>query len=121
MSTPDSKTIETFLRAQYELWSQEKFGELLEEFRKIAPNGLTIEYVGQPPRDGWQELQDMWQQFGGKCPTELVEVLVNGSEAAAYIHNHMQTDDGVHTIPSIETYHFGDGKLHVRYFHPVQH
>jgi hypothetical protein len=120
MSIPDPKTIETFLRTQYDLWSQARFEDMLEEFRKIAPNGLTIEYVGHPPKDGWQELDDMWQQYGGKCPTEVKQLLVNGNEAATYIHNHLQTDDGVHTLPSIETYRFEDGKLHVRYFHPAQ-
>ncbi|MAT52474.1 MAG: hypothetical protein CMK32_14955 [Porticoccaceae bacterium] len=117
MNNPDPKTIETFLRTQYRLWSEGKFEEMLEEFRKIAPNGLTIQYVGKEAKDGWQELQEMWEQYGNKCPTEVIQLLVNGNEAATYIHNHLQTPDGVKTLPSLETYTFEDGKLLVRYFH----
>ncbi|KJS07860.1 MAG: hypothetical protein VR73_07775 [Gammaproteobacteria bacterium BRH_c0] len=120
MSTPDAKTIETFLRAQYRLWSEGKFEEMLGEFRKIAPNGLTIEYVGKPPRDGWVELDEMWEQYGNKCPTEVVLLLVNGNEAATHILNHMKTPNGVVTTPSLETYKFENGTLHVRYFHQAQ-
>lgn len=121
MSTPDPKTIENFLRLQYQLWSEGKFEEMLGEFRKIAPNGLTIEYVGKPPRDGWQELDDMWRDYGNKCPTEVVLLLVNGNEAATHILNHLQTDNGVVTMPSLETYKFENGTLHVRYYHQAAH
>lgn len=117
MSTPDPKTIETFLRDQYRLWSEGRFEEMLAEFRKIAPNGLTIEYVGSEPQEGWQALDEMWKQYGNKCPTEVVQLLVNGNEAASYIYNHLQTENGVVTMPSLETYLFKDGTLHVRYFH----
>lgn len=117
MSTPSPEAIEKFLRLQYSLWSEGKFDEMLAEFRQIAPNGLTIEYVGKGIKDGWVELDEMWRDYGNKCPTELVEVLVNGNEAATYVFNHMQTPDGVHTMPSLETYLFENGTLHVRYFH----
>lgn len=117
MNHPSAEAIEAFLRAQYRLWSEGKYPEMLAEFRQIAPNGLTIEYVGSDPVDGWAALDDMWQQYGNTCPTELVTLLVNGHEAAAYVHNHMQTDDGVKTLPSLETYRFDNGTLHVRYFH----
>ena len=90
---------------------------MLAEFRKVAPNGLTIQYVGSEPMEGWKALDDMWTQYGNKCPTELVTVLINGNEAATYVLNHMQTDEGVQTAPSIETYTFTDGTLHIRYFH----
>ena len=117
VNTLSEATIEAFLRAQYSLWSDGKYQEMLAEFRQVAPNGLTIEYVGSEPLDGWQALDDMWQQYGNKCPTELVTVLVNGNEAATYIKNHMQTDEGVKTLPSIETYTFEKGTLHIRYYH----
>lgn len=117
MNAPDPKTIEAFLRLQYQQWANGEFEAMLEEFRKIAPNGLTIEYVGSEPRDGWVELDEMWEQYGNKCPTELVTVLVNGNEAATYVYNHLKTEDGIKTLPSIETYTFTNGTLHVRYFH----
>jgi hypothetical protein len=117
MSKPTPQAIERFLRAQYSLWSEGKFEEMLAEFRQIAPNGLTIEYVGKAPQDGWVALDEMWRDYGNKCPTELVTVLVNGNEAATYVYNHLQTDNGVITLPSIETYLFENGRLHVRYFH----
>jgi len=109
--------IEAFLRAQYSLWSDGRYQEMLAEFRQVAPNGLTIEYVGSEPLDGWQALDDMWQEYGNKCSTELVAVLVNGNEAATYVYNHAQTDDGINTLPSIETYTFENGTLRIRYYH----
>lgn len=117
MTTPTAEVIEAFLRAQYRLWSEGKYPEMLAEFRRIAPNGLTIEYVGSEPVDGWAALDDMWREYGNTCPTELVTVLVNGNEAATYVYNHMQTDSGVKTLPSIETYHFENGTLKIRYYH----
>ena len=117
MSNPTPEVIEKFLRDQYQLWSEGKYPEMLEEFRKVAPNGLTIEYVGGEVQDGWKALDDMWRDYGNKCPTELVTVLVNGNEAATYVYNHLQTENGVNTLPSLETYLFENGKLHVRYFH----
>ncbi|MFA5493753.1 MAG: hypothetical protein WC247_03165 [Porticoccaceae bacterium] len=120
MKTPSPQAIEEFLRAQYGLWSIGKYEEMLAEFRKIAPAGLTIEYVGREPQDGWAALDEMWRDYGNKCPTELIAAIVNGNEAATYVYNHLQTEDGVNTLPSLETYLFENGRLHVRYFHKGQ-
>jgi hypothetical protein len=117
MNTPTPEAIEAFIRAEYRLWSEGRYEAMLAEFRQIAPNGLTIEYVGSAPQDGWAALDDMWQNFGNKCPTELVTLFVHGNEAAAYVYNHVQTENGVNTLPSIETYVFENGTLRIRYFH----
>src|SRR3546814_18641431 len=66
-------------------------------------------------------MDEMWDQYGGVCTTELVELIVNGNEAAAFVQNHMKTDDGIVTIPSLETYKVENGKLHIRYFHRSEH
>jgi hypothetical protein len=43
-----------------------------------------------------------------------VELLVNGNEAAALVHNTLRTDEGIVTVPSIETYNVHNGVLEVR-------
>ena len=47
MKEPGPQEIENFLRAQYRLWNEDKFEEMKSIFRDIAPNGVTIQYVGQ--------------------------------------------------------------------------
>ncbi|MDI1296371.1 MAG: hypothetical protein PSY12_10880, partial [bacterium] len=60
-------------------------------------------------------------QYGGQCTTEPVEVIVNGSEGAAYVANHLQTADGIVTLPSLETYKVESERLTIRYFHRSAH
>jgi len=103
------------------LWNEGKRTELDQLFRSLGPNGFTIEYVGAEPVDGVKAMEDMWAEYGGKCTTEALEVIFNGSEGAAYIANHMQSPDGVLTIPSLETYKITDGRLTIRYFHRTAH
>jgi hypothetical protein len=117
MKSPGPLEIEDFLRAQYRLWNDDQFEEMKSIFRDIAPNGVTIQYVGQQPLDGWQALDEMWEQHGGRVKAEIVALLVNGNEAATYILNHMSLEKGVQTSPSIETYLFEGGTLSIRYFH----
>lgn len=117
MITPSSSEIEDFLRKQYQLWNEQKFDEMLEYFRRIAPNGFTIEYVGGPVLAGEPAMKAMIAEHGGKVRPELMQLLVNGHEAATYVNNRrINTDVGIF---SIETYCFADGKLHIRYFHEV--
>jgi hypothetical protein len=120
MTTPDAQAIEDFLRQQYGLWNEGKMEELKAVFRDIAPGELSIQYVGQDPQDGWQALDEMWELYGGKCTIDIVEILVNGNEAATYVLNNLSTDNGVQAEPSIETYRFEQGNLWIRYFHRVR-
>ncbi|WP_380879589.1 hypothetical protein ACFB49_23120 [Sphingomonas sp. DBB INV C78] len=115
MANPSSDEIATFLREQYLLWNDQKRDELMAYFRRMAPNGFTIEYVGRLPQDGEQAMEEMFAQYGGKCRTDLLQLLVNGNEAATYVDNRfVDTDVG---MPSIETYKFEDGRMQIRYFH----
>ncbi len=117
MTTPSSSEIAEFLRKQYQLWNEQKFDEMLDYFRRMAPDGFTIEYVGGPIMEGEPAMKAMIADHGGKVSPELLQLLVNGHEAATYVNNRrINTGDGIF---SIETYHFADGKLHVRYFHEV--
>ena len=112
---PTSEEIGTFLREQYQLWNDGKIDEMMDYFRRMAPNGFTIQYVGQPVQDGEQSMKDMIAEHGGKVRTELVQLLVNGNEAATYVDNQF-VESGA-SVPSIETYAFEDGKMRIRYFH----
>ncbi|MCB2044598.1 MAG: hypothetical protein H6915_00590 [Novosphingobium sp.] len=109
--------MEATIRSIYALWNAADREGVLNAFRALGPQGFTIEYVGSAPLDGKVAVDDMWDQYAGSCTTDVVELLVNGTEAAALIHNKLQTEDGVVTIPSIETYKVADGVLEVRYFH----
>lgn len=121
MSDAATIDLEQAIRDNYRLWNEGKRDELDQLFAAMGPSGFTIEYVGQTPMDGPQAMTKMWAQYGGKCTTEPVEVIVNGNEGAAYVANHMQTPDGIVILPSLETYRITDGRLYIRYFHRAIH
>src|SRR3546814_865161 len=118
---PYTTLVRSGVRANYRRGNEEKRAELTALFEKLGPNGYSIEHVGSPVQDGAKAMNEMWDQYGGVCTTELVELIVNGNEAAAFVQNHMKTDDGIVTIPSLETYKVENGKLHIRYFHRSEH
>ena len=109
--------MEATIRSIYTRWNDADGEGVLAAFRALGPSGFTIEYVGNDPIDGETAVADMWKQYSGTCTTDVVELLVNGNEAAALIHNNLQKDGGIVTLPSIETYKVQDGVLEVRYFH----
>jgi hypothetical protein len=116
MSHPDSSAIRQFLDQKIVLWNQGKEAELEALYRGMAPKSLTFEFVGSPVIDGWEALKGMWRDYGESIEMELVDVLINGSEVACYVKNHVRDQPGVF-VPSIEVYVFEDGTLHERYFH----
>ena len=115
MAEVSKQEIEHFLVNQYRLWSEDRIDEMMDLFRRIAPNGFTIQYVGSPEVEGEKAMADMIAQYAGKMRTELVKLLVNGNEAATVVDNIPTDSDQV--IQSIETYKFEGGKMQVRYFH----
>jgi len=121
MNHPDPSAISAFLLEQYALWNASKPAELVALFRNMAPNGMTIEYVGTPVKeDGWKALNDIWDQHGGHVTIEVVQILVNGNEAAVHALNHHRSEGGrVTARPSIEIYRFAEGTLQIRYFYPT--
>jgi hypothetical protein len=84
-------------------------------YRKYAGDQLVIEYVGQPIGDGWKTYEHMWDTYNGSVRTDVIEVLINGNEAACY-YNNVRLATGLGN-PSIEIYRFDDRRLHIRYFH----
>jgi len=111
-------TFEDTIRAIYTRWNEKDPEGVMAAFTALGPKGFTVEYVGQPPLDGAAAVEDMWANYGGACSTDVIELLVNGHEAAALISNRIHHADGSETaIPSIETYKVSDGRLEVRYFH----
>ncbi|MCB4858869.1 MULTISPECIES: hypothetical protein [Sphingobium] len=121
MSEVEVPDLEQAIRDNYRLWNEGKRDELDRLFRALGPQGFTIEYVGSPAVDGSTAMAEMWAEYGGKCTTEPLEVIVNGSEGAAYVANRLQTKDGIVTLPSLETYKVADGRLTIRYFHRTAH
>jgi hypothetical protein len=121
MMITDTIELEQEIRDNYRLWNEGKRDELDRLFATLGPKGFTIEYVGSPPMEGPSAMTQMWDEFGGKCKTEAVVVIVNGNEGAAYVANHLQTPNGIVTLPSLETYRVSDGHLHIRYFHNMPH
>lgn len=113
--------LEQAIRDTYRLWNEGRRDELDQLFRALGPQGFTIEYVGSPAVEGSAAMAAMWDEYGGKCTTEAIAVIVNGNEGAAYVANHLQTSDGIVTLPSLETYKVEGGKLHVRYYHRTAH
>ena len=112
---PNEEQIRTFVTEQYRLWSEDRIDEMMALFREMGRNGYTIEYVGSPPADGEEVMATMIREHGGKTRTTLKQIIVNGHEAATVVDN-VSVATG-ENLPSIETYSFGDGTFHVRYFH----
>ncbi|RQH04951.1 nuclear transport factor 2 family protein [Paraburkholderia dinghuensis] len=106
--------IEAFLLAQTDHWNTGDKQAFLDDYRRAAPDGLTIEYVGRPPQDGWVVLDHMWDQQRDKIRVEPVAKIVNGNEAACYVRN-VIIGTG-RAIETIELYRFDAGQLYVRYF-----
>ena len=121
METLQAEGIERFLRAQYRLWNEQKFDEMIDLFRSVAPGKLTIEYVGLPPLDGWKALDEMCEAYGGKTRTDVQELLINGNEAAVHVLNRRDKASGIPPSPSIEFYRFDKGNLEIRYFYRANH
>jgi hypothetical protein len=107
--------IREFLAQQIEYWNSRQRAAMTALYKKYATNQLIIEYVGQPIGDGWKTYEHMWDTYGGTVRTDVIQVLVNGSEAACH-YNNVRLATGLGN-PSIETYRFEDGRLHIRYFH----
>lgn len=107
--------IRYFLNEHIARWNacdREAFTALYQE---AAPNGLIIEYVGQPIGDGWEAFNYMWDNYNATTKAGIELILVNGNEGACYYHNISRADES--SVPTIEIYKFYDGKLHIRYFH----
>jgi hypothetical protein len=106
--------IERFLHGQVEAWNAHDKAAFFGLYKAFTPKGLTIDYVGQAPRDAWAILDDMWAKQNDKVEIEVVNVIVNGTEAACHHRNHV-TAAGF-TTETIELYAFGEDELSVRYF-----
>jgi len=115
MTIPSERDIEEFLRKHIEYWNAGKRPEMTALYRKYAEDQLVIEYVGHPIGDGWETYNHMWDTYGGKVINDVIEVLVNGNEAACYYRN-VRLATGL-ANPSIEIYRFENRRLHIRYFH----
>jgi hypothetical protein len=109
--------MEDTIRAIYTRWNAVDREGVMAAFRSLGPAGFTVEYVGNDPIDGEAAVDEMWGQYAGTCTTDVVELLVNNCEGAVLVHNNLQTENGIVTMPSIETYKVTDGVLEVRYFH----
>jgi hypothetical protein len=106
--------IAQFLHDQVEAWNAGNKEAFFAAYRRAAPNGLQIEYVGRSASDGWPVLDTMWAQQSAKIQIEEVVLIVNGNEAAC--HNRNKVRGTATAIDTIELYCFDDGRLHVRYF-----
>ena len=64
--------------------------------------------------DGWLVIEEMYDKHNHQFRLEVVNTIINGNEAAVHHRNCIVGTNQV--IESIETYRFGPGSLHVRYF-----
>ena len=111
--SPDD--IRHFLHVQVACWNAGDKAGFLEAYRKAAPRGLVIEYVGRPAADGWAVLDAMWERQNAAIDIEEAALIVNGAEAACHNRNRLRSDGRI--IDTIELYRFEqDGRLLVRYF-----
>lgn len=114
MAIPDEREIREFMTQQVALWNAGDREAMTQMYRRYAPRELVIEYIGQPIGDGWATYDHMWDAYAGRVRLEIVELLVNGQEAAAF-HQNIRVESGL-SNPSIETYRFEEGRMVIRYF-----
>jgi hypothetical protein len=111
--------IEHFLHTQVGCWNAGDKSGFMAAYRQAAEGGLTIEYVGRDPADGWAVLEAMWERQNSAVEIEEVHVIINGSEAAC--HNRNKIRGTGKAVETIEVYRFDPRqRLTVRYFirHP---
>jgi hypothetical protein len=117
-SAPDEAAIRRFLFDQVGHWNAARKPEFLGAYDAIAPAGLTIEYVGKKTFEGdaaWDALGHMWDAHVADVTQQLIECIVNGTDAACVYRN---LRAGTATLGTgIEIYSFRDGALHLRLFH----
>lgn len=106
--------IEHFLHAQVRCWNAADKAGFMGAYRQVAEAGLTIEYVGREPADGWTVLEAMWERQNSAVEIEEVQVIINGNEAACHNRNRIKGTGKV--VETIELYRFDPGRLSVRYF-----
>jgi hypothetical protein len=109
----DQQAIGDFLHGQVACWNAGDKEGFFDLYRKMAPNGLSIEYVGFAQGEGWAMLEAMWEQQRAGIRIEAIEVVIKGAEAACYHRNFRGTEP---TSRTIELYTFGAGTLSARYF-----
>ena len=110
----DQSAIEQFLHRQVAAWNAGDKSAFLAAYRAAAPEGLDIEYVGQPASNGWPVLEGMWAAQAAKIEIEELLLVVNGDESAC--HNRNKVRGTSVAIETIELYRFDEGRLSVRYF-----
>jgi hypothetical protein len=114
MHMSSNSAAEEFLHGQVACWNAADKDGFFAHYRRIAPQGLEIEYIGQPQRDAWDVLEAMWTHQNSRIRIEVAACIVNGCEAACHHRNLMREGDG--GIETIEMYRFSPGRLEVRYF-----
>ncbi|SOE73136.1 hypothetical protein SAMN05446635_4719 [Burkholderia sp. OK233] len=115
MSTSETtEFIPAFLHGQTEHWNAGDKAAFFDAYRRVAPAGLTIEYIGRPPQDGWPVLEHMWENQRANIRAEPVAKIINGNEAACYVRNVIIGTD--RAIETVELFRFEAGRLFVRYF-----
>jgi len=111
----DADSIRRFLHAQVACWNAGDQAGFFAAYRDAAPGGLSIEYVGRPPSDGWPVLAAMWERQNASITIEELAAVVNGNEVACHNRNRVKGTERV--IETIELYRFdAGGALLVRYF-----
>ncbi|SFU08173.1 hypothetical protein [Paraburkholderia aspalathi] len=113
-TTETTESIAAFLHDQTEHWNAGDKTAFFDAYRRIAPAGLTIEYIGRPPQDGWPVLEYMWENQRANIRAEPVAKIINGNEAACYVRNVVVGTARV--IETVELFRFAAGHLFVRYF-----
>lgn len=115
MSPINPEQIQRFMSGQVRCWNHHDKAGLLALYREMAPAELNIEYVGRDQQaDGWLVIEEMFDKHNHQFRLEVVNTIINGNEAAVHHRNCIVGSSQV--IESIETYRFGTGTLHVRYF-----
>ena len=116
VANPSSQEIKDFIVNQCVLWNAQDKAGYTDLWKSFATKEIIFEDpVGTPPKVGWDQWSDMWDQF---CPLRLKQrvelIFVRGNEAAIVFHHEMNTADGIAEFRDIEIWKFDDGVVSVR-------
>lgn len=113
MDNTQQHSLEYFLHRQIECWNNGDKVGFLQCYKDVAPNGLSIEYVGVAPQDPWLMLEGMWREQPN-VQIEVISCVICGDESASH-HNNIRTND-VPQAQTLEFYSLKEGVLSARIF-----
>lgn len=116
--TPEASRIRSPLFDQVLHWKTGHRQAFMGLYRRMAHARVTLEYVGKHQASGdgaWDDVEPRSDTCNRQLQLQMVECLVNGSEAARCLRSRWPGPQTFST--GIELHSLRAGALHARFFH----